>query len=272
LRNTYSETGSEPPTHAFVVPAYRHSDYLSDCLASLSSQTLKSAVVVSTSTPYQGLQDLCDKFGARLFVHGPNRGIGPDWNAAIACVQADLVTLAHQDDRYLPTFVDRMVDHAMRYSDSAFYFCDADEITEDGQLRPVATNNRVKRWMVGAAFLGRRRVSDAMSKRLLLGFGNPIVCPSVTLNRQARPGFRFREDLRTNMDWIAWLDLAAGASVTHVPEVLMHHRVHAQSETARCLDDGARASEDRMAFETLWPRSVATALMWLYRRSYEGYR
>jgi glycosyltransferase involved in cell wall biosynthesis len=260
------------PVHVIVVPAYGQSTYLAECLASLAAQTVPVQIVVSTSTPYDGLDEVCSRFGARLSVHGPNRGIGPDWNAALACVSGGLVTLAHQDDRYCPTFAAEVASYANRYPGSALYFCDSEEVTESGKVRVRATNNRIKRLMVAAAFLGRKNISDSLSKRVLLGFGNPIVCPAVTLNLQARPGFRFREDLRTNMDWVAWLELADGASVTHIPEVLMHHRVHAESETARCLDDGARDVEDRMAFEMMWPRPVAAALMRLYRRSYQGYR
>lgn len=263
---------SDPLSHTFVVPAYGRSEFLPECLASLAQQDGPTGIIVSTSTPYDGLDELCGRFGAKLHIHGPNRGIGADWNAAVASARSGLVTVAHQDDRYLPRFSAEVVAHAQRYPDSTFYFADAAEITEDGRLRHSATNNRIKKLMVAAAFMGRRRIRDPVSKRILLGFGNPVVCPAVTLNMRARPGFRYREDLRTNMDWVAWLELADGASVTHIPKVLMHHRVHAESETARCLDDGAREAEDRMAFEMMWPRPVAAALLRLYRRSYQGYR
>ena len=70
--------------HAFVVPAYGQSPYLRDCLASLRAQTRPSPIVISTSTPSRWLADQAAEFGATLVEHGPNRGIGHDWNQAIA--------------------------------------------------------------------------------------------------------------------------------------------------------------------------------------------
>ena len=257
--------------HAFVVPTYGESPYLRDCLGSLAAQERRSDVVVATSTPFDGLQALCDEVGARLVVHGPNRGIGPDWNAALDVAQAPLVTVAHQDDLYHPRFSAAVLDAHARSPCSALYFCDAGEVTGDGRPRDGGTNARIKRLLVAAAFAGRHSVGGAVSRRLLLGLGNPIVCPSVTINLGVAPGFRFREDLRTNMDWLAWLDLSQAGAVTYIDERLMDHRVHTTSETARCLDDGSRAREDALVFERLWPRPVAALLGRLYRYSYQGY-
>ncbi|HEY4560966.1 MAG TPA: glycosyltransferase family 2 protein [Lysobacter sp.] len=258
-------------SHAFVVPAYGESPYLRDCLRSLAAQERPSDIVVATSTPFDGIAPLCDEVGARLVVHGPNRGIGPDWNAALAATQAPLVTVAHQDDLYHPRFSTAVLDANAHSPRSALYFCDAGEVTGDGQPRDGGTNARIKRLLVATAFAGRRSIGGAVSRRLLLGLGNPIVCPSVTINLGVAPGFRFREDLRTNMDWLAWLDLSQAGAVTYIDERLMDHRVHMTSETARCLDDGSRSKEDALVFERLWPRPVAALLGHLYRYSYQGY-
>jgi len=51
----------------------------------------------------------------------------------------------------------------------------------------------------------------------------------------------------------------------------MQHRAHDQSETAKCLSNGARSEEDRMIFERMWPRPLASMLAHLYQRAYAGY-
>jgi glycosyltransferase involved in cell wall biosynthesis len=84
------------------VLAYGASTYLDECLASLAAQTVRIPVVVSTSTPFPGLEHVCERHGARLQVHGPNQGISHDWNVAYASATTDWVTLAHQDDIYDP--------------------------------------------------------------------------------------------------------------------------------------------------------------------------
>jgi len=164
-----------------------------------------------------------------------------------------------------------MVAAALRKQMSTMLFSDADEIDSDGKVIPHHRNTTVKRLMVSTAFAGRTAVRGTVSRKLLLGLGNPIICPAVTINLKRAAGFRFREDLRTNMDWIAWIDLAEHGTVTRVPKVLMQHRAHDQSETARCLADGARQQEDRMVFDRMWPRPMSNILSRLYRRSYAGY-
>lgn len=257
--------------HSFVVPTYGHSPHLEACLDSLAAQHARSEVVVCTSTPFPELPSLCDAFGARLVVHGPNAGIGRDWNGALAASETALVTLAHQDDLYAPGFVEETLAAHRRWPDSALYFCDADEITETGQARAGGRNNAVKRLMVAAAYGGGETVRSAIARRALLGFGNPIVCPTVTINRRVAGDFKFREELRTNMDWLAWLDLSRIGSVTRIRRRLVSHRVHTDSETARCLDDGARREEDQLVFRQLWPSPFANLLARVYSYSYGGY-
>ena len=70
-------------SHTFVIPAYGHSVHLRDCLASLRAQTRPSRIVIATSTPFDGLEALAAEFSAELVTHGPNAGIGHDWNFAL---------------------------------------------------------------------------------------------------------------------------------------------------------------------------------------------
>lgn len=260
-----------PGEHVFVVAAYGQSPYLEDCLRSLAAQSLPSPVIISTSTPFLGLEALADRYNARLYVHGPNRGIGADWNQALSVADAALVTIAHQDDVYSPEFSRNVVQAHHACPEAAYSFCDAGEIFQNGSQRKTARNQRVKRLLVGAAFVGKTTIHGGLRRRILFGFGNPIVCPTVTIKRSANPEFRFREDLRTNMDWLAWIDLSADSMVIRIQHPLLYRRVHASSETASCISDGTRSAEDGMVFQSLWPRAIARIIAYAYRLSYPGY-
>lgn len=257
--------------HVFVVAAYGRSPYLEDCLRSLSSQSRPSPIIISTSTPFPELDDLARRYKAALHVHGPNRGIGVDWNQALSIADATWVTIAHQDDVYSPEF-SQYVMHAHRaFPEAAYSFCDAGEILPDGSQRKAARNLLVKRLLVKAAFMGTALLEGGLRRRILFGFGNPIICPTVTLNRSKDPAFKFREDLRTNMDWLAWIDLSVHSGIIRIPQTLLYRRVHGSSETASCISDGARDTEDIMVFKSLWPRAIANAIAFAYRLSYPGY-
>lgn len=252
-------------SHTFVVPAYGESPFLGDCLASLRAQTRPSRIVISTSTPYDGIGSLAEEFGAELFVHAPNAGIGHDWNFALSRSRTPWVTIAHQDDLYAPTFVETTM--ASAEPDTVLVLTGYAELRGDS-IRGFTAMLWIKRLLLELGFLGRRSVVSEAAKRRLLRFGCPIPCPSVTI-RVDRTGLRFREDLRVNLDWDAWLRLAAEpGAFAYSRQRLLLHRIHSDSETTAGVRAGVRAKEDLMMFEKLWPRSLARLLARGYALSY----
>ena len=253
--------------HAYVIPAFGHSPHLEACLASLRTQA-GSDVIVSTSTPFEGLAALVEANGARLRVHSPNTGIGHDWNMAFQAAEAPLVTIAHQDDTYSPGHAAVVTAAFDRKPGALLAFTDYRELLDD-EVRPWNRTMLVKTLQREMAFMGRESVGSVAGKRLLLRFGNPIPCPAVTFNKARIPHFSFRTDMRTNMDWAAWIGLAAGqGEFLYLRKPLVHHRIHPGSETTACIADGARAREDEDMFRALWPRSVARVLARMYAASY----
>ena len=80
---------------------------------------------------------------------------------------------------------------------------------------------------------------------------------------------RFREDLKVNLDWDAWLRLAAQpGAFAYVRQTLMLHRIHAGSETSDGIRAGVRAREDLMMFRAQWPAPIARVLARAYAMSY----
>lgn len=257
-------------THAFVVPAYGHSPHLRDCLASLAGQEKQSPVVLCTSTPFEGLDALCEEFGVRVVRHGPNKGIAHDWNVSLTQAQTDWVTVAHQDDVYLPGFVERTMALVERHRDAVLAFTDYEEMDSNG-VRARTLPLRIKRWLVECGMWGREHVPSRWSKTNLLRFGCSIACPTVSLRRAAIPeGIRFDERYRVNLDWDFWLRLAQEVPGGFVCDraILMRHRIHESSETTAGIVDGVRAREDLELFSRLWPGPVARLLAHAYGMSY----
>jgi hypothetical protein len=255
-----------------VVPAYGRSPYLDACLDSLLAQAAPVRIVVTTSTPSGFLEEACARRAIALHAHGTGgRGIGADWNAALAQAHpGGLATVAHQDDVYDENYSARIQQAHREDPDAALYFTDSHEIDPAGAVRPQGRVLAVKRLLARLAFLGAGKVTDGWRLRMLLGFGNAIVCPTVTLNLGQLPGFAFREDLRTNMDWMAWREAARHAPLRVVAGRLVGPRGHPDSETSRCIGDGSRHREDEMMFREFWPAPVAAALARLYGAGYEA--
>lgn len=258
------------PLHTFVVPAYGQSRHLPECLASLAAQTAPSTVLVSTSTPSAWLDEVAAAHGVRVHVHGAGGSIGRDWNAALAAAETPWVTLAHQDDVYLPGFAQATLALASATPDVALVLTGYGELLPDGSERRNSAMLWIKRMLLELGFFNGAFARTPAARTRLLRFGCPIPCPSVTLRTDIARGL-FREDLKVNLDWDAWLRLATDAgSFAYDRDVLMLHRIHGGSETSEGVRAGVRAREDRMMFERLWPKPVARLLARAYALSYEA--
>jgi hypothetical protein len=92
-------------------------------------------------------------------------------------------------------------------------------------------------------------------------------------NRSLLADFHFPAGFQTNLDWMAWLELARRpGGFVYVRERLVSKGVHAGSETTATIANRAREREDRAIFDALWPKPVAAALAFLYRLGYRANR
>jgi len=259
----------DPAVHCFVVPAHGESPHLDDCLRSLSEQTVKTAISISTSTPNHHIRALAERYGVPLHVNPVRGGIGADWNFALEAAETPWVTLAHQDDIYLPQFAARMLQALSDCRDGILVFSGYEEI-EGSHVRSTSTLLRIKQALLELGFVGGSRATRRFFKTNALRFGCAIACPSATIN-VAATGLRFRTDLKVDLDWAAWLQLARrpGAFI-YLRDILMRHRVHAESETSAAISAGHRLAEDRTVLRSLWPEPLAQAILASYRIAYRS--
>lgn len=256
--------------HQFLVPAYGDSPYLKDCLSSLRNQKIQSPILISTSTPFDGISSLAKEYDADIFVHGPNKGIANDWNVGLQHVTAEWVTIAHQDDIYLPNYTIDVLESLKAHKDAVIAFTNYAEILSDGTVRRETTLLKIKQALLFLGFLGRNSIADRWSKTNLLRFGSPIPCPSVTLKNRTS-GSAFETGFRLNMDWAAWLRMAhEPGSFVWVKRELMHHRIHEDSETSDGIKVGYRSIEDFDILCRIWPKPIARMITKTYSIAYRN--
>lgn len=259
----------DPSQHCFVVPAYGESPHLSACLRSLAEQSIKSSTLIATSTPNEHIRRIADEHRVPVRVNPHRGGIGSDWNFALQATSAPWVTLAHQDDLYLPDFARRTLDTLARHPAAVLAFTGYNEI-QGSAIRPLSTLLCIKQVLLELGFVGGSRASTRLLKTNALRFGCAISCPSVTVNTKAT-ALRFRTDLKVNLDWAAWLELARKpGDFIYIRESLMQHRLHAESETSAAIDGGHRSAEDELLLRSLWPGAVARAIAASYRIAYRS--
>lgn len=262
--NNYS-----PADHSFVICAYKESPFLEQCIESLKSQNVRSSVLMATSTPNDHIKTLAGKYGIPLFVNGAEPCIAGDWNFALRCADTGLVTLAHQDDVYLPNYTEVMLSSVNRVSMPLIFASNYGEIRNGNPVFSSRLIN-VKKIMSFPIWLAP---GSEASKHFVLAFGNGICCPTVTYNAAVIKEHPFSVGMSSNLDWEKWMELSKmKGSFVYSRRQLMLHRLHADAETTKLVNSNRRQLEDYEIFKKIWPNPIATVLAWIYSRGERTYR
>lgn len=258
--------------HTFAICAYKESAYLRECVKSLKAQSVKSNIIMCTSTPCDYISNIAKEYDIPMYVRdreGSGSGkssISYDWNFALSCADTRYVTLAHQDDIYYPEYAKSVVDALERVKTPLIAFTDYHEV-RDGKV--VETNKllKIKRLMLLPLHI-KLFSNSRFIRRRILSFGSAISCPTVTYCIDNLAKNPFEDTFKVNLDWEAWEEISRmrGDFVyCHTP--LMAHRIHVQSETTKMIDSTGRGTEDLAMFKKFWPEWVARLIEKFYSAS-----
>jgi len=255
--------------HSFAVLAYQESPYLEECILSLINQTIKSRVVIYTSTPSQNTINLSEKYEIRLVINQDHQGIASDWGFAYNNCESEYVTLVHQDDIYLPRYNELcfLAIDKTKNGDSLMIFTGYNDLIGENE-RIFNINLIIKKFLLLPCMI-KSDIRSRFLKRAVLSFGNPIPCPSVMYHKSQVGVFNFSKTFSCNMDWDAWLRLSEKqGSFVFVKNKLLLHRIYKESQTSQQIDNYGRRDEDLLIFKRLWPEPMARLFSALYSLCY----
>lgn len=262
--------------HTFVISAYKESPYLEECIQSLKNQTISSIILLATSTPSEYLEKICEKYQIQYHVRDGVPGIAPDWNYALSVSKTPYVTIAHQDDVYEPEYASRIMEILRTYKNRTkccplIISTDYSELV-GGKKDPNRRNLKVKKILL-KPLKKIHNQSKKIWKRHALHLGNAVSCPTITyhmeyiqeLLRKEGKNQLFFEHFRSNLDWEAleWLSRKEGSFI-YIPEVLVAHRIHEDSETTAVIHDNQRSQEDYEMLRKFWPKWIAKQILKVY--------
>lgn len=259
-------------THAFVICAYKESPYLEACIRSLKKQTVRSDVLLATSTPSEYIDRLAKKYEIPVFVRNGESGIREDWLFAWRTAGRDhtLVTIAHQDDVYHKNYVRELLRLHKKYPDMTVFASDyvvlrTTELAAGDRVRFVKKILRLP--------LRLRPLADrAWVKKSALIFGNSICCPSCTYNHDLIGDLMFRSKYTFALDWENLWELADRPGRFVLSEKpLLAYRVHDGATTKRCIEDNRRSEDEIAMFRKIWPEWAVKILMHFYKKAYAAY-
>ncbi len=252
--------------HAFVVCAYKESPYLEQCIQSLKKQSIKSEILVATSTPNAHIQRIAEKYELNVAVNTGEKGLAGDWNFAYQETKRALVTLAHQDDVYDKHYAEQIIKAINQCEKPLIAFSDYYEL-RDGVTVKKNTLLRVKRIML-FPLRWKALWKSRFVRRRILSMGSAICCPAVTMVKENLPCPLFKNNMKSNIDWQAWEEASRlEGSFAYVPAGLMKHRIHVESTTSELLGENKRKEEDLYMYEKFWPKWVARGIEYFYQKS-----
>lgn len=252
--------------HTFVICAFKESEYLEECIKSVLSQSVKSNIFISTSTPNDYIYNIADKYGLKVFVNDGEKGIGGDWNFGYDTAKTSLVTLAHQDDIYEPDYLKEVLEFLNRSKEPIMYFCGYGELREG---KKIYGNKllKVKRLMLSPLKI-KAFWKSIFIRRRVISFGNAICCPAVTMVKEMFGTKPFTNDYLSNIDWQQWeIQSKKRGSFVYNSKPLMCHRIHSNSTTSKIIGDNKRIDEDYNMFLKFWCKPIAKLLSNLYSQS-----
>lgn len=257
-------------SHTFAVCAYQDSPYLEACIKSLKRQTVPTDIILCTSTPSRYIQALADVFELPLYVREGKSDIQEDWNFAYHMAEGQLVTIAHQDDCYHKDYVRTLMECRAKYPDTTVFTTDCAVMKEGTLLRPglVQFVKHLLRFP-----LRFHRLSDrTWVKKAALLFGNPIICPSCTYDKERLGEPLFDSPYKFALDWDTMWKLAERPGRFYCMEKpLISYRVHEGATTKACIENHERERDEAAMFGKIWPRPAAAFFMLFYKRAYKAY-
>ena len=252
--------------HTFVICAYKECHYLGELIESLQAQTVKSQILIETSTPNTFIKDTADKYGLSVYVNQGKSGITEDWNYAMSMVDTNLVTIAHQDDIYLPEYTETMLKYIGKSEHPLIFFSDYAEL-RNGDVVKENRNLKIKRFLL-KELKKQKNWSKKSVRRRSLSLGDAICCPSVTFYMKNLPKPVFANHFEASEDWEAWERLSKiDGDFIYVPEILMYHRIHVDSATTKVIGENHRREETYEMYRKFWPEWIARMLTNAYAGS-----
>jgi len=249
--------------HSFVICAYKESQYLEECIKSIINQTVKSNIIISTSTPNKYIDNLAEKYNLPVFINTGKSGIGQDWNYGVSQTKTDYVTIIHQDDIYNPNYLKEIVDYLEKGKDFVIAFTDYREI-KNGIEIPLTVNLKIKKLLLFPLKIFRK--SKFVKRRSLSG----ICCPSVTINTKITGKTPYKTELKCDLDWDTWYEMTKyKGTFLYINKELMEHRIHEESETSNLIGNSIRLEEDFIMLKRFWPKPIAKFIMKFYSKAIE---
>lgn len=211
------------PKISVCLPTYNRSALLRECLASILSQTCRDIeILVSDNGSTDGTTAVvrsCTDPRIQYFRNPTNIGAVANINGLLVRARGAYVVIAHDDDVYLPAFLDREAELLDANPGVGMVHCAAVMMGADGALQRLI---RVyPGTVVRSGFLEFERYLE----------GHNVVCSTAMVRRAMYDTVGLWEPKYLCPDFHMWLRLALRGDIGYVVDPLVQVRVHPDTVT-----------------------------------------
>ena len=265
MKGNYKET-----THCFAICAYMESPYLEKCIRSVKNQTVKTKIIMTTSTPNDYINNLAQKYNIPCYVRYGDNDMQKNWNFAYNKADADYVTVVHQDDEYASEYAEELLKMVDKYNDISLFITDYLPI-KNGQIGKRDINCRIRR-LLRMPLKISALANKKFVKKAILCLGNSICCPSVTYNKNMLGETIFTSKYEYDIDWDTFYKCAGKKGrFAYVDKPLTYYRIHNEATSKEYIEDKRRVADDISMFRKFWPNWVVILIMLFYKKAYKTY-
>lgn len=200
---------------SIVLPTHNGAPYIQQSIQSCLSQTYRhwELVIVDDASTDDTASRIarCADNRIRVVRHATNRGLPAALNTGFSSARGDFLTWTSDDNYYRPAALERMLTFLHEHPGADFVYADYEIVDGAGattrSLEVQPPEHLLYDNMIGACFLYRRRVYEAMG--------------------------RYSEDIALAEDYDYWLRVSTAFRMAPLHENLYSYRVHAQSLTSQ---------------------------------------
>lgn len=232
--------------HTFVILAYNESDDLEECIKSVLNQSVKSNVVIATSTPNDYIMELASDYSLGVMVNREKSNKGNDYNFAINSFNSRLVTIAHQDDLYDRNYVKEIYKAFKKNPDATIFFTNNYEIKYDKKIKK-SRSLFVKRYFLFPLKYRLFQKNKFFKLRSLRR--NKYICTSsVTFVKKNIVENVFPTDMIYDNDWKGLINLAKGKTkFVYISKKLVGYRITDK------INNEIKKQEDELILKMMYP-------------------
>ncbi len=212
--------------HTFVILAYKESDDLEDCIKSVLNQSVKSNIVIATSTPNDFITDLASQYGIGVMINDSESNKGNDYNFALSTFNTKLITIAHQDDLYHRNYAKEVINCYEKNREANLIFTDYYEIHKDIKVKHSWTLFKKKLKILPLKYYLFQ--NKKYFKLRSLKYGQAFCTSSVTFVRDRSIKNFFPTDLKYFNDWQGFINFAnkKNTRMVYLNKKLVGYRIY----------------------------------------------